>query len=367
MAGQVAWWKQGIVAVLLLGAGAGAWQQQGAIFTALGFESQADERRRDRSDGVPVIVARVAMAQDNLTLEAVGTGRAQRSVTLRPEASGKIVEMPLTGGRAYAAGDVLVRLEDAEQRLAVDLAEARLREAVRVRDRVAQLQTSGNAAAARFDEVRTAADIAALEVDRARELLAKRTLRAPFNGVAGIPFVDAGAWVDLATEIASFDDRRVILVEFDLPEALIARVAPGTGVSATSPAVPGASFEGEVVAMDTRVAAASRTVPVRVALPNAEDLLRPGASFTVRMDLTGERFPIVPELAVQFSRGSLVVWRVAEGEAEQVEVRMVRRRDGAILVDGPLREGDAVVIEGAQRLAPGKPVRVLQGRVEGSS
>lgn len=363
MPGQVAWWKQVLTVALLLAAGGGAWHEQDAILAAIGLEAPASERRQSRGEGVPVIVAEVRTARDDLVLEAVGTGRAQRSIVLRPEASGKIVEIALEAGQAYAQGEVLLRLDDVDQRLAVDLAETRLREAERVRDRVAQLQTSGNAAEARFDEARTAAEIAALEVERAREALTKRVVRAPFDGVAGIGDLDIGAWVSPDTEIASFDDRRMLLVEFDLPEALLARVRPGTVVSAATPTVPGERFEGSVVAIDTRVAQSSRTIRVRVALPNPDDLLRPGASFTVRLDLAGESYPVVPELAVLFSRGSLLVWRVTDGKAEQVEVRMVRRRDGEILVDGPLAEGDAVVIEGTQRLAPGKAVRVLQKSV----
>ena len=49
-----------------------------------------------------VIVAQVTTARDDLTLEAVGTGRAQRSVTLRPEASGKVVQV----GDALDADDL---------------------------------------------------------------------------------------------------------------------------------------------------------------------------------------------------------------------------------------------------------------------
>ena len=361
-------WKQVVLVLLLLGAAGYGWAERESLGLAALLQPAEKERPGRGGDrGVPVLVALVEMAEDDLALEAVGTGRARRSVMLRPEAEGKVVELPLSAGERFAAGDVLLRLEDTEQRLALQLAETRLSEAERVRARFARLQDSGTAAQARLDEVRTAAEIAAIELERAREALEDRVVRAPFDGVAGIASIDVGAWIDSDIEIATFDDRSAILVEFDLPEALLGRVRPGMAVTATTPAAPVAVFEGSVEAIDSRITQSSRTVRVRVALPNPEDQLRPGASFTVRLELEGGQYPMVPELAVQFSRGTLHVWRVTGETAEQVEIRLVRRRHGEVLVDGDLAEGDAVVIEGTQRLAPGKKVRVLEMPVAGGS
>ena len=361
MAAQVAFWKQLAGVALLLGVATVVWQERATITTAMGLGSDDASARAGRSaKAVPVIVTSVTEAEDGLVLEAVGTGRAQQSVTLRSEAAGKVVAMPLAAGARFRAGDVLVQLDDKEQRLALDLARTRLEEARRVRDRLASLETTGTASQARLDEVRTAFEIAEIEVERAREALEDRILRAPFDGVPGLPEIEVGAWIDSADEVASYDDRSVILVEFELPEGLIDRVERGMSVTATSPSARGEVFEGSITAIDSRVAAASRTARVRVAIPNADDRLRPGASFTIRLELQGRRYPVVPELAVQFARGELHVWRVDGDSAEQVPVRLIRRVDGNVLIDGPLHEGDLVVIEGTQRLAPGKAVHVLK-------
>lgn len=361
MATQIAFWKQFAGMVLLIGGAVLVWQERASITAAMGLgNDEIAQRNGQAALGVPVIVTSVTSAEDNIVLEAVGTGRAQRSVSLRAEAAGKVVSMPLGVGVHFRAGDVLLQLDDKDERLALALAEARLAEAVRVRDRFVNLETSGTASLARLDEVRTAFEIAEIEVERARESLEDRILRAPFDGIPGLPDIEVGAWIDSDDEIASFDDRSVILVEFELPESLIDRVAREMAVTATSPSARGRVFDGSIAEIDSRVAAASRTARVRVAIPNPEDRLRPGASFTIRLELKGRRYPAVPELAVQFARGTLHVWRVRDGSAEQVQVDLVRRVDGNVLVEGPLSDGDLVVIEGTQRLAPGKAVRVLK-------
>lgn len=363
MRAPIGFFKQLFVAAVMLAVAGALWQNQDTIRAGLGIANgaAAEKARRKSNEGVPVIVAAAGETKDDLVFEAVGTGRAKRSVMLRLEAEGKIVASNLVSGARFAAGDVLLALEERNERLALELAETRLAEAVRVLERFERLRNTGAAATATLDEARTAAAVAALEVERAREALADHTLRAPFGGVAGLPNVEVGDWIDSSVDIATFDDRSLLLVEFDLPEQLLSRIGPGQKVTATTPAFGGRTFEGAVTDIDTRVDPVSRSARIRVAIPNDQDLLRPGASFTISLPLPGEPFPSVPELALQFAKGTLHVWRVNGEKAEKVDVRLVRRRNAEVLVEGPLQPGDLVVVEGTQRLIPGEKVSIVGG------
>lgn len=346
-------------AALVLAAALG-WSHRDRIAEAVGLgPAEATAPTAARPRGVPVVVARVGEAADDIVIEAVGTGRARRSVRLLPDASGKIVEMALAPGRRFDAGAVLLRLDDTDQRLALALAEARLAEAGRVLARYEELQSRAVTSTAQLTEVRTAREIAEIERAQAEAALADRTLRAPFPGVAGLPEVEIGDRIDIATEIASFDDRSVILVELEVPERFLARLDETAAVTATTPTRPGERLDGRIAALDSRVDPVSRTARMRVALANAHDRLRPGASFTVRLALPGPTYPSVPELALQVSGGDPHVWRIAEGESRLVPVRLVRRRAGTVLVEGALDIGDAVAVEGVQRLREGRAVEVV--------
>ncbi|MEO1613548.1 MAG: hypothetical protein AAFU55_14520, partial [Pseudomonadota bacterium] len=186
MSGKVSFWKQAVVSALILGLAVGGWTQRDAIADALALNAEEVEERSRPAKGVPIIAAAVATARDDLSLEVVGTGRALRSVMLRPETDGKIAEFSMNAGRAFKAGDVLLRLENAEQRLLLQLAETRLAEAQRSYERLEQLVARGASTATQLDEAETNAEIARLEVERAREALDDRILRAPFDGVAGL-------------------------------------------------------------------------------------------------------------------------------------------------------------------------------------
>lgn len=369
MSQPIAMWRQILVSAVLLGGAVAVWQfpERTLALLPLGRADEAAAPAGPRSSATPVIVAPVTLAADDIVLEVVGTGRAERSVMLRSEAAGRIETLALAPNARFEAGDVLLTLDDHEEQLALSLAQTRLREAERIRERVTNLQGRGVAPDARLDEVATAAEVARLEMESARRALEERTLRAPFAGVSGLPAVEAGAWIDSGVDIATFDDRSVLLVEFDVPEAVVSRITGGMAVRARTPAVPGRSFAATVTAIDSRIDEESRTARVRVAIRNEEDLLRPGSSFTITLDLPGETYPVVPELSLLFAREGLHVWRVAGDVAERVPVRLVRRRAGAVLVEGPLEPGELVVVEGTQRLREGREVDVTGTREGGQA
>jgi multidrug efflux pump subunit AcrA (membrane-fusion protein) len=102
-----------------------------------------------------------------------------------------------------------------------------------------------------------------------------------------------------------------------------------------------------------------RQVRIEATVANADDLLRPGMSFQVQLHLPGGRFIAVPELALQWDRAGAHVWAVREARAVRVPVRLVRRLQAQALVDGALRAGEAVVVEGVQRLRDGRAVEVI--------
>ncbi len=360
-------WKQLVVIAVMGGLIAGAWIYRDELSQTVGLNlgegvSEASERRGrgrgDRDEAVPVIAAPVVVARHNVDVIAVGTGRAQQSVSIFPKAAGEVIRLNFKAGDRVAAGDVLLELDSRQQELAVRLTLARLEEANRSLERSERLLGRGITAEATADTTRTAAQAAKIEHEQALENLSERTVRAPFAGVLGIPEVDLGDRVSETTIITTLDAREEILVEFEVPEAYIGRLSIGQPLTATNPGFQGRQFQGRISAIDSRVDATARTIRVRAAIDNTEDLLRAGMSFTVNLRLDGAEYPSVPELAVQWSREGRFVWRVNGETVERVMVESIARIQARVLVDGELSEGDQVVIEGVQRLTPGRAVRL---------
>lgn len=312
---------------------------------------------------VAVAVVPVSEGSDDVVIEAVGTGMARRSVELRPEDAGRVVSVEVEAGDRVAGGTVILRLEDRDQHLALELAEAELAEAERVVVRYQTLESRSITSTAVLTEATTTLEVARIEREAAAAALEDRVLRAPFDGIVGFPEVSEGDRVDQDAEVATFDDRGEILVEFALPEIWLDRLAVGAEAIARTPAHQRETFAARIAAIDSRVDPVSRSARVRAAIDNSADRLRPGASFTIELRLGGPVYPRVPDLSLLYGPDGAYVWAVeADGPTEvvrQVPVRLVRRLPGAVLVEGALEPGTRVVIEGVQRLRPGREVRVI--------
>jgi multidrug efflux pump subunit AcrA (membrane-fusion protein) len=83
-------------------------------------------------------------------------------------------------------------------------------------------------------------------------------------------------------------------------------------------------------------------------------------SFVIRLVIPGKSYPQVPELSLQWLKGESFVWLVRGGKARKTLVRVVRRQNGFVLVDGKLATGELVVVEGVQRLREGRDVSIAR-------
>lgn len=311
-------------------------------------------------NATPVVTAKATSANDAVTLAITGSALASSSVTVFPAVAGEVDSVLFKAGERVKKGQLLVQLVNRSEQLAVKLAANRLDAADRLLKRYQRTKGSGAVSATVLDEAQIAHRQAEIELAQAREQLRDRAVHAPFNGVVGIAQVDPGDRVGTDTVLTTLDDRSLLSVAFQVPEAFLARLQAGHPVSLHNVAFPGRTFSGKLARIDSRIDPVTRTVHVRATVPNADDLLRPGMSFNVKLTLPGQPVIRVPELAVQWSREGSHIWAVRDGASVRVPVRVVRRMEGAVLIDGDVRAGEAIVVEGVQRLRPGRAVRVVQ-------
>ncbi|MDX1594813.1 MAG: efflux RND transporter periplasmic adaptor subunit [Gammaproteobacteria bacterium] len=319
----------------------------------------ATDRQAPGARATPVIAAEVETRAEETRVEAVGTSRAVRSVTLYPASDGEVIEVGFRPGERVEKGAELLRLEHRDQSLAVELARVRVADAERRLNRLRGMQASGAVTRADFDDAISALESARIELQRARVALDDRTMVAPFTGHVGISEIEPGDRVDTDTPVVTLDDRSALLVRFEIPEVLIGRLREGTPISVEPWTTRGNPSEGSVVDVDSRIDPQARTFVARARVDNAADRLRPGMSFRVRLVLKGQDYPVVPEVAVQWGGDGAYVWRIVDGRAERIGVRIVQRLQGRVLVDAPLAAGDQVVSEGVQRMREGMEVSFL--------
>ena len=352
--------KQLIILVIVAAGGVALWfTDVPALLVSSDSAVRPNAGRAMRNSAAPVITKSVELVSEATVVQAPGTGIAVKSVTLFPESEGRVTEILFSAGSKVGKGEALLRLDDRAEQLGVQLARVHVTEARRKLDRMRKLAPRGNVARSELELAETALSAVRIELAQREHALDERTLIAPFAGVTGIPQVDPGERVSDTSPVTTLDDRSTILVDFEVPEAYARGVRSGAAIDITAWAAGQKRFTGTVEAIASQVDAVTRTLRVRAAVSNKDDLLRPGMSFVVRMPLQGDSYPSVPSVAVLWDRQGAYVWRIRGGKAQQVRVRIRKRTEDAVLVEAPLVEGDSVVVEGVQRMRKGKAVRVL--------
>lgn len=357
---------QCVFAVAVIAAGAIVWFAREPVTAAFSELFSASEQkaarsnsRRGRNDGaVPVVIQEVGFGRNDVAFAGIGTARAVRHVTLFPAVSAEILKVHTRAGQRVQANDKLFELDDRQAQLAVDMAASKLNAANLLLGRADRLLQRRVQSEARVQDAEAVAAQAEVELKAAKVSVNDHIITAPFAGVVGIAGVEVGDRVTPATALLSIDDRSTLSVEFDVPEQYLPRLSRGIKVDVRTPGFSDRAFEGTLSSIDSRVHPTRRTVAVRAEVANSEDLLRPGMSFAVDLNLPGAEFPSIPDLALQFSQSGNYVWLAKDGKAERVTVKTVRRNSNTVLVEGALRPGDKIIIEGVQRLSQDRAIYI---------
>ncbi len=174
------------------------------------------------------------------------------------------------------------------------------------------------------------------------------TLRAPFTGVVLEKGVVLGQRVMAGETLFRLADLAVVWVEGEVFEQDLPLIRLGMPVEAVFTALPGTVRQGRIVYVYPTVDEATRTVRVRVELPNARRDLKPGMYATLGVTAAQRRTELTVPRSAVLSTGtrSLVFKRLPGGRLQPQEVRIGLATDDRVQILQGLAAGDTVVASG---------------------
>lgn len=174
------------------------------------------------------------------------------------------------------------------------------------------------------------------------------TITTPIAGLIQTLEVRNGMTVTAGASLARINGLDTVWLEAAIPEAQAARIDIGDRLKAAFPAYPGASFSGKVLAVLPETNADSRTLRVRVELPNRDGRLKPGMLAQIHL-LAGNPASglLLPsEAVIRTGTRNVVLVASGDGHYQPVEVRLGPESDGKTVVLEGLSEGQQVVTSG---------------------
>jgi membrane fusion protein (multidrug efflux system) len=301
-------------------------------------------------------------------LSAVGSLRAVQGVTVSTDLAGIVSEIAFESGTAVKKGELLVKLDTAQEEAQLRSSQARLELAKTNLGRTRELVAKKAVAQSELDTVESTLRQMEASVEEMKALAARKRIDAPFDGIVGIRQVNLGQYLQPGAPIVPLQSLDPIHVGFALPQQHLDTATSGKKLRLRADGVTGAEFEGEITAVDSKIDEATRNFTVQGTIKNAEQKLRPGMFVDVEVLLPPQEGVLaIPSSSIAYAPYGDSVYVVREGAGpdgmpgkivQQQFVKLGPKRGDQVSVLSGIKEGDEIVSSGVFRLRPGAPVQV---------
>jgi membrane fusion protein, multidrug efflux system len=301
-----------------------------------------------------------------------GEVQARFSADLSFRVSGRVLERLVDVGAHVNAGDVLARLDPAEQQADFDAAtasvaaaEAQLRVAQATFDRQSYLLSSGFTTRTAYDQAQeqlrtaqSALESAKSQLGTAREALGDTELHARAGGVITARNLEVGQVVQATQSVFTLAQDGERDAVFDVPESLFFGDVEHGQVSLAMVSGSDVTAVGYVREISPAVDPKSSTVRVKVAIQNPPPAITLGSAIAGSAGTKPATEITVPWTALMATGSKPAVWIVdpKTGTASLKPVTVGAYEAGAVLIKEGLQAGDRVVIDGGKLLSSGQPV-----------
>ncbi len=311
---------------------------------------------------IAVIGATVSASTWQDPVEALGTLRADESVTLSSTLTATVSAFNFEDGDRVEAGQWLVQLDDDQVQAELRAAQALLGQRQSALRRAQQLQDRNLGIRATLEDNAAQVRQSEAEIDAIRAQLADHRLQAPFAGTVGLRNISVGALVTPGTDLVTLDKLDTMKLDFTVPATLLSVLHRGLTLSATTPSYPKAIFRAKVTTLGTRIDPVSRSLVVRADLPNPDGRLLPGMLMEVKLHQPARQALTIPESALVPDGERQTVWLIEAGQPAHVTRREVvtgERREGEVEIIDGLESGQRIVTHGTLKVREDDPIELI--------
>jgi len=318
----------------------------------------------------PVKLFNVAAETSRREIKYPGRVRASRRVDLAFRVAGPLIELPVNEGQSMKKGELIARILPRDFETEVAKARASELDARQQFQRYRDLYVKKQVSKADFDKYKSQADIALARLQDAKNSLSDTYLKAPFDGVIAVRYIENYEDVLAKEPIVSIQDISKVEVLVDVPESVMTNIKQGSAknIIAEFSVAPGKQYPLTMREFSTQADPRTQTYQVTLLMTQPEDItVLPGMTANVA-GTTGAAPEevtriIIPAMAVFADEtGNSHIWTVNR-ETMTVHRRQVTAGtlSGAsdILIISGLEPGETIAVSGVTQLRENMKIRDL--------
>ncbi|RYC67940.1 MULTISPECIES: efflux RND transporter periplasmic adaptor subunit [Spirosoma] len=291
--------------------------------------------------------------------EFLGSFSPNRTIEIRPQAGGQIVQLPIEEGQTIGAGRLIAKLDDEQIRYQIEALQVTLEGYQNDLKRYETLVKGDATPAINLERTQLSIRATQAQIKQLQKQLANTTVTAPFAGIVTEKMAERGSVVSVGAPIAKVTDISSLKLVVDVPEKSINQFRVGQSIAVETEVYPQVRFTGRV-SMISAEGDAAHNYPVEITVRNsAAHPLRAGmyGSIANTSQLKSQTLAI-PRQAIVGSEKQPQVYVVEGGKAVLKPVKIGATTNDYYEIISGLTAGSQVVTSGQINLQNGTPVVV---------
>lgn len=328
---------------------------------------------------IPVIATKPEVKDITVYLESIGTLNLSEYVDIRPQVSGKLIEVMVDEGQMVKKGDPLfkidpllyeIKVHESEAQFAIDNAELNAVQKKMSRfkdlaDRDLVAQTDWDDLKAQLQKAQAVTELDGSRVKFAKVELENCSINSPLDGRVGKFDATAGLQVNdgQGIPLVTISKLDPLVVEFFIPEKEFPLLPKDNIKIKINPlcAHPSAKCsEGAVTFLDHHFDPKTGLLLVRGKVKNPDYTLRPGQSVKVQIPIeVTSNAKLVPQKAIRYNQQGPYIYVINEDMTVALRPVVLGKEEGLdqIVLEG-VEPGEQIILEGHLRLSPGLKVDI---------
>ena len=312
-------------------------------------EDKKDAKKpQDQSKSGPVSVEAIVIKPTTVSesIEVAGNILPYELTEIRPEISGRVIQLNFKEGSTVAKDVLLVKLFDADLQAQRKKLKVQLQIAEKTEERQRELLKISGISQQDYDLSLLQVNNIKADIELTMVNIGKTEIHAPYAGRMGLRYISLGAYITPANILTTLSQVNMKKISFNIPEKYSNDIRPGMAVAFGIEGKEG-TYNATILASETVIESETRNLKILATINDGNNNLVPGSFAKVGLTLgSNDAAVMVPSQCIVPSARTKQLLLYRNGKPEFVSVTTGLRNAENVQITSGIKPGDTVITTG---------------------
>ena len=330
--------------------------------TGCDIQIGSKKNKEDKVETInPVLIQQINRSDISRNYTSNGVLEAANEVVLFSQSAGHVIKIEVEEGMRVKKNQVLIKLNNEEQKLTVEKAKVRLELEKSNLERVAKLFEKKMVPDDEFQRAELAVRDAEISFEQSQLNLEKTTVKAPITGIISNRYIDVGDRIDFSTRLFSLVDNSKLKLNLWVNERDVDFLRIGMDVNIIGSGTNAKAITGKLIRINPTIDPTFGKLKATIEISDNISNLRPGQFVNVELNLeTHYNVLKIPKRSLIWEAGIPVIFTYSDSIAWRCPVELgIETGDFVELLSGAV-QGDYIITDGQSTLRDSTKVRPVE-------